>query len=132
MSLSDPIANLLTSIRNSAHAKKETVDVPASKLAGEILEIFKADGYIEDFRLLKNNAQGTIKIYFRHEKGKDSSIIGIKRISKPGLRVYVKHVDVPRVVNGLGTAVLSTSKGVMNDRDARHNKLGGEVLCYVW
>jgi len=132
MSLSDPISNLLTSIRNAVKVRKETVDVPASKLSGKILEIFKNDGYIEDFRLLKNNNQGTFKIYLKYLNSKQSAIIGLKRVSRPGLRVYVGHNDIPRVLNGLGTAVVSTSKGVIPDREARKTKAGGEVLCFVW
>jgi small subunit ribosomal protein S8 len=131
MSLSDPISNLLTIIRNGIQARKETVDIPASKLNDKILEIFKADGYIEDFRLMKDSAQGTYKVYLRYGR-KRPSIIGLKRISRPGLRVYKKNDDLPRVLNGMGTAVISTSKGVVTDRDARKLKLGGEVLCYIW
>ncbi len=131
MSLSDPISNMLTSIRNAVQAKKEFVDVPASKLSEKILEIFKKDGYVEDFRLLKDNVQGTIKIYLRYD-GKKAAIIGLKRISRPGLRVYAPHNKIPRVLNGLGTAVLSTSKGVVDGRQARELKTGGEVLCYIW
>ncbi|MDD3374890.1 MAG: 30S ribosomal protein S8 [Candidatus Omnitrophica bacterium] len=132
MSLSDPISNMLTSIRNAVQVKKETVDVPASKISEKILEIFKEDGYIEEFRLLKDSVQGTIKIYLKYEKNKKPFIIGLKRISKPGLRVYATHDKIPRVLNGLGSAVISTSKGVMDDRQARELKVGGEVLCYIW
>ncbi|MCK5214911.1 MAG: 30S ribosomal protein S8 [Candidatus Omnitrophica bacterium] len=131
MSLSDPIANMLTIIRNGMQAKKDSVDVPASKLIGKILEIFKNDDYLEDFRLMKNNIQGTYKIYLRYESQKPS-IIGLKRISKPGLRVYAPQDKIPRVLNGLGTAVLSTSKGVLSGTEARKQKVGGEVLCYIW
>ena len=131
MSLTDPIANLLTNIRNANRIKQETVEVPASKLGERILEIFKNDGYIEDFRLLKNNTQGVFKIYLKHET-KGPSIIGLKRVSKPGLRIYVRRDRVPRVLNGLGTAVISTSRGVINDREARKLKVGGEVVCYIW
>ncbi|OGX34927.1 MAG: 30S ribosomal protein S8 [Omnitrophica WOR_2 bacterium RIFCSPHIGHO2_02_FULL_52_10] len=131
MSLNDPISNLLTIIRNGIRVKKQTVDVPASKLAGRILEIFKGDGYIEDFRLMQDGAQGTYKVYLKYEK-KISSIIGIKRISRPGLRVYAKNDKVPRVLNGLGTAIISSSKGVVSDREARKMKVGGEILCYIW
>ena len=131
MSLTDPIANLLTNIRNAARVKQETVEVPASKLGGKILEIFKNDGYIADYRLLKNNVQGVFKIYLKYE-GKDSSIIGLKRVSKPGLRIYVRCDRVPRVINGLGTAVISTSRGVITDREARKLKVGGEVVCHIW
>ena len=132
MSLTDPIANMLTCVRNALQVSKETVDVPASKLIGRVLEIFKKDGYIEDFRLLKDNVQGTYKIYLKYEKNKKPSIIGLRRISKPGLRIYVPQDDVPRVLNGLGTAVISTSKGVLTDREARRLKVGGEVICHVW
>ena len=131
MSLTDPVGNVLTNIRNAIQAKKETVDVPASNLSGRILEIFKTDGYIEDFRLLKNNAQGTYKIYLKYDN-KKPVIIGLKRVSKPGLRVYANRLRIPRVLNGLGTAVISTSKGVVTDRDARKLKVGGEVICHIW
>ncbi|MCK5580592.1 MAG: 30S ribosomal protein S8 [Candidatus Omnitrophica bacterium] len=131
MSLTDPIANMLTSIRNAVQAKKEYVDVPASKLIGKILEIFKTDGYIEDFRLMKDSIQGTYKIYLKYED-KKSAIIGIKRISKSGLRVYAQQKRIPRVLSGLGMAVISTSKGIVSDREARKMNVGGEVLCYIW
>src|SRR3989338_2500634 len=131
MSLSDPISNFLTNIRNAVSTRKETVDVPASKISERMLQIFKEDGYFEDFRLLKDSAQGTLKIYLRYEN-KKPAIIGIKRISKPGVRVYADHERLPRVLNGLGVAVLSTSKGVMRDREARKLGVGGEVLCYIW
>lgn len=131
MSLNDPISDLLTTIRNGVQAEKETVDIPASKLNGRILEIFKDDGYIEDVRLMKNNTQGTFKVYLKYENRKPA-IIGLRRISKSGLRVYRKNDELPRVLNGLGTAVLSTSKGVITDREARKLKVGGEILCYIW
>jgi small subunit ribosomal protein S8 len=133
MSLTDPIANLLTNMRNAIRVKKETVEVPASKLSERILEIFKNDGYIEDFRLLKNNAQGVFKIYLKYEtQGQAPSVIGLKRISRPGLRVYVRRDRIPRVLNGLGTAVISTSRGVISDREARKLRVGGEVVCHIW
>ena len=131
MSLNDPISNVLTIIRNGIQAKKETVDVLASKLTGTILENFKSDGYIEDFKLMKDSVQGSYKIYLKYEDEK-SAIIGLKRISKPGLRVYAKSDNIPRVLNGMGTAVISSSKGVITDREARKMKVGGEVLCYIW
>ena len=132
MSLTDPISNLLTNIRNAAHARKETVDIPASKLGQKVLEIFKTDGYIEDFRLVKDTKQGILKVYLKYEKNKTSVIIGLKRVSRPGLRVYAKGDKIPKVINGLGTAVISTSRGVMTDREARKTNMGGEVLCYIW
>ena len=131
MSLNDPISNLLTIIRNGAQVNKETVDIPASKLMGRILEIFKADGYIEDFRLMKDSVQGSYKVYLKYDN-KKSAIIGLKRVSRPGLRVYAQSDKIPRVLSGMGTAVISTSKDVVSDREARKMKIGGEVLCYVW
>ena len=131
MSLNDPISNLLTIIRNGAQVNKETVDIPASKLMGRILEIFKADGYIEDFRLMKDSVQGSYKVYLKYDN-KKSAIIGLKRVSRPGLRVYAQSDKIPCVLNGMGTAVISTSKDVVSDREARKMKIGGEVLCYVW
>lgn len=127
----DPISDMLTNIRNAVQARHETVDIPASKLTGKILEIFKTDSYIEDFKLMKTNVQGAYKVYLKYDR-KKSAIIGLKRISKPGLRVYAKRDEIPRVLNGLGMAVLSTSKGVISDKDARKMKAGGEVLCYIW
>lgn len=131
MSLSDPISNLLTIIRNGIQVSKETVDIPASKLMGRILEIFKADNYIEDFKLMKDNVQGSYKVYLKYDNT-EPVIIGLKRISRPGLRVYTKGNEIPRVLNGMGTAVISSSKGIISDREARKMKIGGEVLCYVW
>ncbi len=132
MSLNDPIALLLTHIRNAASSQKETVEVPASRLNEKILEIFKTDGYIEDYRFIKDNKQGILKIYLKYLKNKKSAIIGIRRVSTSGRRVYVKGEKIPRVINGLGTAIISTSKGVITDRDARKLKVGGEVMCYIW
>ncbi len=131
MSVSDPIANTLTMIRNAAHARKETVEVPASKLLERMMNIFKKDGYIEDVRLLKDNKQGVLKVYLKYENTKPS-ILGIKRVSRPGLRVYADNDRIPKVLNGLGTAVISSSKGLVTDREARKLKIGGEVLCYIW
>lgn len=131
MSLNDPISNLLTIIRNGIQAKKETVDIRASKLTGEILKIFKEDGYIEDFRLMKDSVQGSYKVYLKYDN-KHPVIIGLKRISRSGLRVYAKNDQIPRVLNGMGTSVISSSKGVISDREARKMKIGGEVLCYIW
>jgi len=131
MSLNDPISNLLTILRNGTQARKETVDVPASKLTQRILEIFKNEGYVEDLKLMKTNAQGSFKVYLKYENRK-SLITGLKRISKPGLRVYKQNNEIPRVLNGLGTAVISTSKGVVDDREARKMNVGGEILCYIW
>lgn len=132
MAVSDPISNMLTIVRNAVHTNKDTVDIPASKLLEKMLGILKSDGYIADVRLLKDSKQGTLKVYLKYNTGKKSAIMGIKRISKPGLRVYATGDKVPKVLNGLGTAVISTSKGVITDREARKLNVGGEVLCYVW
>lgn len=132
MSLTDPIADFLAKLHNAVHAQKETVDIPASKLIEKILQLFKNDGYIENFRLLKDNRQGILKVYLRYEKGYKSAIMGLRRVSRPGLRIYARKDNVPRVLNGLGTAVISTSKGVLTDREARKLRLGGEVLCFIW
>ena len=132
MSISDPIADTLTILRNAAlYARRETVEFPASKLLESMVNIFKSDGYIEDVRLLKDDKQGVLKVYLKYENNKPA-IMGIKRISRPGLRVYADNNRIPKVLNGLGTAVLSTSKGVISDREARKLKIGGEVLCYIW
>lgn len=131
MSLNDPISNLLTILRNGSQARKETVDVPASTMTERILDIFKNTGYIEDYKLMKTNVQGSFKVYLRYENRK-SLITGLKRISKPGLRIYKQNNEIPRVLNGLGTAVISTSKGVVDDREARKMNVGGEILCYIW
>ena len=131
MSVSDPIADTLTMIRNANNARHETVEFPASKLLERMMEIFKKDGYIEDVRLLKDNKQGILKVYLKYENTKPL-IIGIKRISRPGLRVYTDNNRIPRVLNGLGTAVISSSKGLVTDREARKLKIGGEILCYIW
>jgi small subunit ribosomal protein S8 len=131
MSVSDPIANTLTIIRNASNARHETVEFPASKLLERMMVIFKTDGYIEDFRLLKDNKQGILKAYLKYENTKPL-IMGIKRVSRPGLRVYTDNGSIPRVLNGLGTAIISSSKGLVTDREARKLKIGGEVLCYIW
>ncbi len=131
MAVSDPIANMLTIIRNALRVRKDTVDIPASKLVEKILAIFKQDGYIEDYRLLKDNKQGVLKVYLKYEN-KKPVISGLKRVSRSGLRIYAGVTEIPKVLNGLGTAVISTSKGVVDDREARKLKIGGEVLCYIW
>lgn len=131
MSMSDPIANMLNMIRNAGGRKKSTVDVPASKLNQSILQVFKDSGYVDNFRFIEDRRQGTLRIYLKY-LGRDPAITGLKRVSRPGSRVYSKGEKIPRVLNGIGTAVISTSKGVVTDKQAREMKLGGEVLCYIW
>ncbi|MBF0713136.1 30S ribosomal protein S8 [Gemella sp. GH3] len=131
MTMTDPIADLLTRIRNANMVKHESLEVPASNIKKEIVEILKAEGFIKDVEYIEDNKQGIIKIFLKYSKG-ERVIKGIKRISKPGLRVYAKANELPRVLNGLGIAIVSTSNGVVTDKVARKNNTGGEVLAYIW
>lgn len=132
MSLTDPIADMLTSIRNASRGKKETVDVPASKIVEAIADVLKKQGYIDNFRKMEDKKQGRLRIYLKFDEENKPLITGLKRISRPGLRVYEDRENIPRVLNGLGLAILSTSKGILTDVQARQHKVGGEVICYVW
>jgi small subunit ribosomal protein S8 len=133
MSFTDPIADMLTRIRNANNAEHENVVIPASKMKVEIARILKQEGYINGFSVEGETAkEKTITIDLKYGPDKEKVITGLKRISKPGLRVYAKGDNVPRVLNGLGIAIISTSKGLMTDRDARKQNLGGEVVAYVW
>jgi len=131
MVMTDPIADLLTRIRNANQMKHETVDIPASKLKKEILEVLKKEGYIVKYALVKGDVQDTLRVTLKYLQN-DRVIKGLKRISKPGLRVYAKTNEIPKVLNGLGIAVISTSNGIITDREARKQKVGGEILAYVW
>ncbi|XIF19596.1 MAG: 30S ribosomal protein S8 [Acetilactobacillus jinshanensis] len=130
--MTDPIADFLTRIRNANMARHSSVEAPASNIKVAIAKILKNEGFIKDFELIKNNNQGTLKLYLKYGKHNERVIAGLKRISKPGLRTYVKSADVPKVLNGLGIAIMSTSEGVVTDKVARAKKIGGEVLAYVW
>ncbi|CAG7656664.1 30S ribosomal protein S8 [Paenibacillus allorhizosphaerae] len=132
MVMSDPIADMLTRIRNANVVRHETVEIPASKVKREIAEILKKEGFIRDAEYIEDNKQGIIRLFLKYGPNQERVITGLKRISKPGLRVYAKSQEVPRVLGGLGIAILSTSKGVMTDKEARQSKAGGEVICYVW
>ena len=132
MVMTDPIADMLTRIRNANQMKHLTVLVPASKIKLEILNVIKNEGYIEDVEFVEDGKQGAIKVTLKYTDKKERVIKGLKRISKPGLRVYAKSTEMPKVLNGLGVAVVSTSNGVMTDREARHQHLGGEVIAYIW
>lgn len=133
MTMSDPIADMLTRIRNANQMKYDTVEVLGSKMTCEISRILKEEGYISDYVLEEAKNGNKITISLKYTEGKKTRVItGLKRISKSGLRVYAKHDELPRVLNGLGIAIISTSEGIMTDRDARNKKLGGEVLAYVW
>jgi small subunit ribosomal protein S8 len=132
MVMTDPIADMLTRIRNANTVRHETVVVPASKVKKEIAEILKREGFIRDAEYIEDNKQGIIRLFLKYGPNKERVITGLKRISKPGLRVYAKSQEVPRVLSGLGIAILSTSSGVMTDKEARKSQVGGEVVCYVW
>jgi small subunit ribosomal protein S8 len=132
MVMTDPIADLLTRIRNANQMKHEIVEIPASKIKVEILNVLKNEGYITDYSVVSSGVQGTIKVTLKYLLNSERAIRGLKRISKPGLRVYAKNDDMPRVLNGLGIAIVSTSRGIMTDREARKQQVGGEVLAYIW
>lgn len=131
MSRTDLIADTFTMVRNAHMAKKETLDVPASKITRSIFEILKNQGYIENYKLIEDKKQGILRIYLKYIAGK-SAIKNIKRVSKPGLRLYVKHEKVPSVLRGRGLAIVSTSKGLMTDTEAKAQGVGGEVIGYIW
>ncbi len=131
MVMTDPIADMLTRIRNASQAKHESVTMPASRLKLEILAVLKNEGYISEYEKVEDGKQGIIKVTLKYNN-KDRVIKGIKKISKPGLRVYAKSSELPKVLNGLGVAIISTSNGIMTDREARSKKLGGEVIAFVW
>ena len=132
MNTTDPIADMLTRIRNANSAKHKTVDVPSSKMKTAIAEILFKEGYIKSFEIISNENQGIIRITLKYDEKGTRVIDGIKRISKPGLRVYASKDELPQVLNGLGIALISTSKGIKTDKEARNEGLGGEVLAYVW
>ncbi|MRG94534.1 30S ribosomal protein S8 [Polyangium spumosum] len=129
--MTDPIADMLTRIRNAALARHDRTEVPASKMKQAVAEILKSEGYIADVRPSESNS-GKLTIVLKYGRDRSSAIDGVRRVSRPGRRVYVKHDRIPRVLSGLGISILSTSHGLMSDRDARKNKLGGELLCEVW
>ena len=132
MHITDPVADMLTRIRNANNAKHETVDVPASNMKKSIAQILLDEGYIKSFQIVDDGTQGTIRIALKYNAGKEKVISGLRRVSKPGLRVYVGADELPSVLRGLGIAIVSTSKGVMTDKKARAAHVGGEVLAFVW
>ena len=132
MQITDPIADMLTRIRNAGTAKHETVDVPASKMKKAIAQILLDEGYIKSFQIIEDGTQGVIRIALKYLPGKEKAIQGLRRVSKPGLRVYAGADELPRVLKGLGIAIISTSKGIMTDKKARAAHVGGEVLAFVW
>ncbi|KRM68282.1 30S ribosomal protein S8 [Apilactobacillus ozensis] len=132
MSMTDPIADFLTRIRNANMVRHESVEVPASKIKRNIAEILKREGFVRDVEYIDDDKQGVIRVFLKYGKNNEQVISGLKRISKPGLRSYVKSDSVPKVLNGLGIAIISTSEGVITDKEARAKKIGGEVLAYIW
>jgi small subunit ribosomal protein S8 len=130
--MSDVIADMLTRIRNANSAKHATVDIPASNMKKAIAEILVEEGYVKSYEVIEDGKQGTIRVTLKYQANKQKVIRGLKRVSKPGLRIYAGCEDMPKVMNGLGIAIVSTSKGIMTDKKARALKVGGEVLCFVW
>ncbi len=132
MAMTDPIADMLTRIRNANMVRHEIVEIPASNVKREIAEILKREGFIRDAEYIEDTKQGIIRVFLKYGPNNERVITGLKRISKPGLRVYAKNNEVPRVLGGLGIAIISTSQGVLTDREARNKQTGGEVLAYIW
>ena len=132
MAMSDPVADMLTRIRNANVVYHEKVDIPSSKMKRALAEIMKNEGYIRDYQVINDDKQGVLRVYLKYGPSRQRVISGLRRISKPGLRIYVRKDDLPRVLGGLGVAVVSTTSGLMSDRQARAAGLGGEVICYIW
>ncbi len=132
MQITDPIADLLTRIRNANSAKHETVEIPASNMKKAIVEILNEEGYIKNYQVIEDGKQGIIRITLKYGQNHEKALTGLKRVSKPGLRIYAGADELPRVLKGLGIAIISTSKGIMTDKKARKENVGGEVLAYVW
>ena len=132
MAMSDPIADMLTRIRNAVKAKLKSVDIPGSKLKTEVAKILKDEGFIRNYKFLKDGKQGILRVYLKYGEGQTNVIYGLKRISKPSRRVYVKGKDIKPVYNGMGLSILSTSRGIMTDKKAQRENLGGEILCNIW
>lgn len=132
MTMTDPISDMLTRIRNASARKHEKVDVPASRVKVQIVKILKEEGFVKNYKLLKGQGAGTIRVYLKYTPDERQIIGGLRRVSKPGLRTYAGGNKIPRVMGGTGIAILSTSRGIMTDRKCRKEKIGGEVLCYAW
>lgn len=132
MTMTDPIADMLTRIRNANVVKHETVDVPASNMKKELARILLEEGFVRGYDVIEDGKQGIIRVQLKYGQAGERVISGLKRISKPGMRVYAANHDIPKVLNGLGISIISTSKGILTDRQARKENVGGEVICYVW
>ncbi|SFG95167.1 SSU ribosomal protein S8P [Desulfotomaculum arcticum] len=132
MVMTDPVADFLTRIRNANMVYHDKVEAPASRMKRAIADILKEEGFIRDYEYIEDGKQGVLRVYMKYGSGKERVITGLKRISKPGLRVYSRKDSIPKVLGGLGIAIISTSRGIMTDKNARQQNLGGEVVCYVW
>jgi small subunit ribosomal protein S8 len=132
MAISDPVADMLTRIRNAGKAKFNSVDIPGSKLKTELARVLRDEGFIRNYKFIKDKTQGILRVYLKYDKGQTNAIYGLERVSKPSRRVYVKGKDIKPVLNGMGIAILSTSKGIMADKKARAENVGGEILCNIW
>ncbi len=130
--VSDPIADFLNRIKNAQKARFDKVDIPASGMKASIAKILKDEGYVKNFKLIKDDKQGVLRVQLKYTEAREGAIAGVKRVSKPGCRIYVGHSEIPRVLSGLGVNILSTSKGIMTDSQARKGHIGGELLCSVW
>lgn len=132
MTLSDPIADMLNRVRNAGKAKFNSLDIPGSKIKTEIAKVLKREGYIRNYKFIKDNKQGILRIYLKYDRNQKSAIYFLKRVSKPSRRVYVKNEDIKPIFHGTGISIISTSRGIMTDKEAREAKIGGEVLCNIW
>ncbi len=132
MSMSDPLADMLTRIRNAGNAKLKSVDIPGSRIKIDLAGVFKQEGFIRNFKFIKDNKQGILRVYLKYDQNDRHVVYGVQRVSKPSRRVYVKSQDIKPVLNGLGISVLSTSVGLITDKQARKENVGGEVLCAIW
>lgn len=132
MTLSDPIADMLNRVRNAGKAKFNSLDIPGSKIKTEIAKVLKREGYIRNYKFIKDNKQGILRIYLKYDRNQKSAIYFLKRVSKPSRRVYVKSEEVEPIFNGTGISIISTSRGIMTDKEARAAKVGGEILCNIW
>ena len=130
--MTDPIADMLTRIRNANSAGHEKVDIPSSRLKMEIARILKGEGFIKNYKVIEDKWQGILRVYLKYGPGNEPALRGISRVSRPGLRVYARTAKIPRVMSGIGVVILTTSRGVMTDREAQSQSVGGEILCYVW
>ncbi|MFZ2448367.1 MAG: 30S ribosomal protein S8 [Syntrophobacteraceae bacterium] len=130
--VSDPIGDFLNRIRNAQKARFDKVDIPASRAKANLARILKEEGYIKNYKFIRDDKQGVLRVHLKYGEGREGAVTGAKRISKPGRRMYVGHEEIPRILNGMGISIVSTSRGVMTDRQARKERIGGEVLCAVW